>query len=318
MSKKDTILNSNKRIKIPVYVSEIIESPSSDVFETYVEMINRAINLIDNFNQKPEDDKMVLGKRYKCKIRTIRSIDYTKAQYGDVPVLLLQISEHRTGITDMFVESIEKKQVTSTDKVGSDYNCALLYPIINHSGLDYSNNWLIFVYSDPGKDDFDVMTTVKAVLKTALNLKIQHVKSHKANEEIRRVGIIPKMAVQYVTVTNEDNSRIELESYKVSSKSVTTDYLEFEHIPADDVETFVNSPKDTSYWRRKVKVFLRNNRELRYDHKMDENSQTIKDAIEEAFNYEIEIPNSEIKDMYEPTFILRVIGEAVRAYISNE
>lgn len=318
MSKKDSILNSNKRIRIPVYVSEMVESPSTDAFQSYDEMIARIENLIDNFNQKSEDDKFVLGRKYKCKVRTIRAIDTFKFKYGDVPVLLLRISEYKTGITDMFVETVEKKQVGSTDKVGSDYNCALLYPIINRRGLDYSNNWLIFVYNDPGKEDSEVITTVKAVLKVALNLKIQHVKSHKANEEIQRTGIIPQMAVQYVTITNKDNDRVELAGYRVSSKSVTTEYLEFEHIPAADVETFVNSPKDTNYFRRKIKVSLKNHKELKYDHIMDENYQTVKDAIEESFNFEKEISNEKIKEMYEPAFITNVIGEAVRAYLSNE
>ena len=111
MAKRNDFKNANKKIKIPVYVSELVESPSPAVFKSYDEIVNYATNLIDNFNEKSEEEKMVLGRKDKCKVRTIRTIDYTKRAFGEIPVMLLQISEHVTGITDMFVESDEKNKL---------------------------------------------------------------------------------------------------------------------------------------------------------------------------------------------------------------
>lgn len=318
MSKRDDFKNAEKKIKVIVYTSEAKEAPANDVFNSYYEMRQHIMNLIDNFNNKSDEEKMVLGKKHKCRVRTIRCINTTKAEWDDIPILLLQISEHKTGIPDMFVERDEKKLINFEDKVGSDYNCALLYPIINRKGDYLSNNWLIFVYDDPGKDDNEVITTVKAVLKTALNLKIQHVKPQNAKEEIERSGIIPNMHVQYITITNENNERIELQGYKVKTKVVKTEYIDFEEIPAEEVNTFISKPKDTKYLRRKINLILKNNKSLRFDHQMDENEQTIKDAIEQVYNKELNIPNKEIPDMYDPKYILDKLKVVVEEYLKNE
>lgn len=51
---------------------------------------------------------------------------------------------------------------------------------------------------------------------------------------------------------------------------------------------------------------------------MDENEQTIKDAIEQVYNKELNIPNKEIPDMYDPKYILDKLKVVVEEYLKNE
>lgn len=201
--------------------------------------------------------------------------------------------------------------------MATQYNCAVLYPNIDTRGAETSNNWITFVYIDPGKTDVDVISTVKMVLKRILKLKIKNVKSHTANELIRREDLIPKLVAQYVIVTNNENERLDIRGVQVKSTIKEVKKIEYHDIPAEDVEEYVNNQNDKPYLERKIVVSFVDNQELKYVHKQNE-EQTLKDAIEQIYNYETDMLLSDFPRMYNSDFILEKVRGAARQFYSNE
>lgn len=68
---------------------------------------------------------------------------------------------------------------------------------------------------------------------------------------------------------------------------------------------------------RKIVVSFVDNQELKYVHKQNE-EQTLKDAIEQIYNYETDMLLSDFPRMYNSDFILEKVRGAARQFYSNE
>lgn len=305
-----------QKIKIPAYISENITN-TFEVVDTYVEMINNVTTIIDNYNNRTEDRKLATKIRGKNIQKEISSISYERHYDGDTPILLLRISEKKHGFTDLSIEGEKTSIIEQNDKLATQYNCAVLYPNINTIGTETSNSWTTFVYLDSGKTDAEVVTTVKTVLNRILKLKINNVKSKAANELIRREGVIPKLVAQYVTVTNNDNERLKIRGVQIKATIKEVKTFEYQSIPSEDVENYVNKPNDLEYSERKITVSLVDNHELKYTHKQNA-AETVKDAIEQIYNYETEMLLTDIERMYNSDFILENVRGAAQQFYSNE
>lgn len=307
------------RIKIPAYISEPITN-LVEVVGTYNEMIENLILKIDAYNNRDEENKISTKLRGKSIKKHIHHIDYDRYVDGDVPVLLLRISEKKKGFTDLSVEAAERENpsvITQDDALATQYNCAVLYPNIDNRAGEYSNNWVTFVYIDPGKTDKDVISTVKTTLQRALKLKLKNVKSNAANELINREGLISKLKVQYVVVNNNENENLDIRGERVLATIKETRNFEYQDIPSEDVEMFVNRQFECPYSERKISVTLADNQELKYIHKINE-EQVITDAIEQVYNYETDMLFTDFPRMYNADFILEKVRGAARQFFSNE
>lgn len=205
------------KIKIPAYISEPVTSPV-EVVHTYAEMVTNMVHIIDSYNNRDNEHKIGSKLRGKSITKQIHHIDFDVYQDGDIPVILLRISEKKKGFTDLALEAAERENpsiISQEDALATQYNCAVLYPNIDNRGEEISNNWITFVYVDPGKTDKDVISTVKTTLQRVLKLKIKNVKSNAANEMIQREGLISCLKVQYVVVSNNENENLDIRGQQV-------------------------------------------------------------------------------------------------------
>lgn len=220
----------------------------------------------------------------------------------------------------MAIEAAERDNssvISQEDALATQYNCAVLYPNIDIRGEDISNNWITFVYVDPGKADKDVISTVKTTLQKVLKLKIRNVKSNAANEMIQREGLISCLKVQYVVVSNNENENLDIRGHQVRATVKKIKNFEYQNIPSEDVERFVNRQNECQYSERKISVSLAENQELKYIHKVNE-EQVIADAIEQVYNYETDMLATDFPRMYNSDFILEKVRGAARQFFSNE
>lgn len=307
------------KIKIPAYISEPITN-QAEVVDTYAAMIEDMVRKIDAYNNRDENHKVGSKLRGKSITKQIYHIDFDRYQDGEIPVILLRISEKKKGFTDLTIEAAARQTssvVTQDDALATQYNCAVLYPNIDNRGDDISNNWITFVYVEPGKTDRDIISTVKTTLQRILGLKIKNVKSNAANELIHREGLISKLKVQYVTIYNNDNENLDIRGEQIRATIKETKNFEYQDIPSEDVERFVNRQNECQYTERKISVSLSDNQELKYIHKLNED-QVITDAIEQIYNYETDILISDFPRMYNSDFILEKVRGAARQFFSNE
>lgn len=313
---QDTELN---KIKIPAYISEPITN-NAEVVETYEEMIEDMVRKIDSYNNRDNEHKVGSKLRGKSITKQIYHIDFDRYYDGDVPIILLRISEKKKGFTDLTIEPAVRENssiITQDDILATQYNCAVLYPNIDNRGSEISNNWITFVYVDPGKTDRDIISTIKTTLQRVLGLKIKNVKSNAANELIQKEGLISKLKVQYVIVYNNDNESLDIRGEQISSTIKEVKKFEYQDIPSEDVERFVNRQNECQYTERKISVSLADNQELKYIHKINA-EQVITDAIEQIYNYETDMLRTDFPRMYNSDFILEKVRGAARQFFSNE
>lgn len=313
---QDTELN---KIKIPAYISEPITN-NAEVVETYEEMIEDMVRKIDSYNNRDNEHKVGSKLRGKSITKQIYHIDFDRYYDGDVPIILLRISEKKKGFTDLTIEPAVRENssiITQDDILATQYNCAVLYPNIDNRGDEISNNWITFVYVDPGKTDRDIISTIKTTLQRVLGLKIKNVKSNAANELIQKEGLISKLKVQYVIVYNNDNESLDIRGEQISSTIKEVKKFEYQDIPSEDVERFVNRQNECQYTERKISVSLADNQELKYIHKINA-EQVITDAIEQIYNYETDMLRTDFPRMYNSDFILEKVRGAARQFFSNE
>lgn len=313
---QDTELN---KIKIPAYISEPITN-NAEVVETYEEMIEDMVRKIDSYNNRDNEHKVGSKLRGKSITKQIYHIDFDRYYDGDVPIILLRIFEKKKGFTDLTIEPAVRENssiITQDDILATQYNCAVLYPNIDNRGGEISNNWITFVYVDPGKTDRDIISTIKTTLQRVLGLKIKNVKSNAANELIQKEGLISKLKVQYVIVYNNDNESLDIRGEQISSTIKEVKKFEYQDIPSEDVERFVNRQNECQYTERKISVSLADNQELKYIHKINA-EQVITDAIEQIYNYETDMLRTDFPRMYNSDFILEKVRGAARQFFSNE
>lgn len=308
---------SSNKIKIPAYISEPIDDDAY-VFETYGAMVDELERRIQNYNKGTER----IGNRIKGKTieRQITHIDYARHLDGEKPVLLIRIVEQKTGYTDLEIDGSKNAVLDPKDILRSKYNCAVLYPNIDTRGDRIANNWLTFIYVNPGKTDTDVINTVKTVLERIFELKIKNIKRTAANELLKKSVSVPKLTAQYVNVRNNEEDSLDIGGVQVSATVKEVKNFVFENVPSDKVEEYVNSKEDKiPYCSRNITVSLVDKQDLKYIHKKKGEEQlTVKDVIEQMYNYETDIELSEFNEMYDPGFILKKVKEASLKILGNE
>lgn len=310
-------INISSKIKIPAYISEPIDDDAY-VYENYNAMVDELERRIENYNKGTER----IGTRIKGKTieRQITYIEPTRHMDGDKTILLIRIVEQKTGYTDLEIDGSKNAILNTNDILRSNYNCAVLYPNIDTRGDRVSNNWLTFIYVDPGKTDTDVINTVKTVLERIFELKIKNIKRKAANELLQKSISVPKLTAQYVNIHNNDEDSLDIGGVKVSATVKEIKNFVFEDVPSEDVEEYVNSKDDKiPYVSRNIVVSLADKQDLKYIHKKKgEELLTVKDVIEQMYNYETEINISDLDKMYDSGFIFKKVKEASLKILGNE
>jgi hypothetical protein len=94
-------------------------------------------------------------------------------------------------------------------------------------------------------------------------------------------------------------------------------YENFENVPFKEVEKII-SDKDyeTEYQKRTIK-FLFNKKEIKLTNEFQEAKDTIKETVEEIFNSEVIINESEIESLFHTEFILEKLSPIIQEYLSE-
>ena len=213
------------KIKVPIYISSPIEDP----VESYPEMCQRIEDMISAYNNRQPDDKLSITQRTKLKQKVIKYIHTDKYTFDteveNIPALLLRIEEYKKNNKDLYVETptaTTTRDITPEDKIGSNYNYVLLYPLLRYDENDIKENrWVAFIYNDPSKEDVDIRTTVYSVLSKILGLQVKMVIREATKRRLSIMQSFPKVIASYVRVNNFPNDRVELTQYQQSCKTTT-------------------------------------------------------------------------------------------------
>ena len=313
--KEEKVKEKSYAIKVPVYTSAFIEHPS-DLFGgvTYDLMISHIKKKIDDYNTGTNRVSKV--RRNKVQKKVIGEVEYFDSKIGERPVALLKISAYNTNLHDGYVETDKKINLQQNNKLGSDNNFLLIFPnIVGLTTDNYKVQWLILIYEDPNKENYEIVETAKLVLKQILNISTANIKLPDVLEELKKMGNIPELFLRFTSISNDENEvDVKYRTYLVGSKLKKQRNENFKNMPFKDTEEIINDTSyKANYQKREVKISVGNK-----DYKISEAEENLNRTVEEIFNETIGITEKDMNEkLYSPDFIINTLTPVIHKYMSN-
>lgn len=218
------------------------------------QMVDDLVASITAYGRRAPDQKERIKYRGKSRIKVIESIDYIQYNIGQVPCVQLCVRESKTGQENMYLQKAgenDENPITQDDKVGSNQNYALLYPLIDQR-VQPGNKWLVIIYVTPGKDDADMVNTFKNVVNKIFKFPFRYVVPVNINHQ----RVVPKVEVTLSTIENVDFNQFIRHDLITSSSSRTTQKVEYLNIASDAAEEILNDNGDVNaQTTRRVRFF---------------------------------------------------------------
>ncbi len=294
------------KIKVPIFSSEIKELNESGLFESpdYNSLITYIKSKVDSFKEK----KTVItqSRSNKVKEMQISNIEYIDSTFENIPILLLKITAYNTNLLDGFVETEEKRELKSTDKIGSDRNYVLVFPSIYGSNSNkFTYQFKFFVYDDPTKDSYEIISICKLVSRKILDISIRNLKLATILKELKDDAVLENVEIQLSSQTEEtDDPEIKLKQYLVKSKVFKTTKNSYKDIPTEEFENLINR-SDGNFIKRTFKVF-KNKREYKITQEKHKNDlEKLNSTIEEIFNSQYDLNQNDMENLFNEDFILK-------------
>lgn len=301
-------------IKYPTLITE----STKNGFDNQVAMIDNVTAIFERYNNREESERLVVSTRGKTKEKVIKSVETSRIDMGDDHCLLLKIEEYKQGYGDLYLDSTQNvpRDITSSDKLGSKYNFALMYPFINHDDNDNNiNRWVVFIYDTPDKDDRDLINTVKCVVSKILGKKFLNV----INRNMANLTRYPWVSVRLTSVENVNNQSLDLNQYVYSAKETKAKEVWYQDVPIDKAEQLRDERPDRVECglKRVVKFFTSSDKKnyLKYEFEYD-GQGSLASTLMEKYSYSKEVDN--IDDVYKEQFMYECFLEVLSQFLANE
>lgn len=295
-----------QKIKVPIFSSEIKHVDDGGLFESnnYKSLIDHVKKRIDTFNN--ENTVVTQDRTNKVKQMQISKIEYFDSEFEKIPILLLKITAYNTNLLDGFVETEEKRELKSTDKVGSDTNYMIVYPrIFNYTTSKFTYQFKFFVYDDPTKESHEIISICKLVSNKILYIKVRNLKLGNILKELKEDEVIENIEVQLSSQTEDtEDSEIKLRQYLVKSKVLKIIKNNYKNIPIDRFESFVYK-SEGNFIRRILKVFKNKTEYKITQERHKDDLQRLSNTVEEIFNSQYELNQEDIGKLFDEDFILK-------------
>ncbi len=302
------------KIKVPIFSSEIKDKIEGELFkfDNYKSLINYVKSKIDKFNES--EIVLTQSRSNKVKEMQISKIEYFESAFEKVPTLLVKITAYNTNLLDGFVEIDEKKELKSTDKVGSDTNYMLIYPSIFGTTTEkFTYQFKFFVYDDPTKESHEIISICKLVTNRILEVKVRNLKLENILKELHEDKILKDIEIHLSSQSEEtEDPEIKLKNYLVKSKVSKIIKNSYKDIPTSKFENLIKDSTN-SFLRRTFKLF-KNKREIRITQEYKSELNRLSNTIEEIFNSQYELNQDDLKNLFETPFILKNLELALRDF----
>lgn len=287
-------------IKIPVYTSKAIETDADDLFTiTKQSLLEGAKTKIASFNSGSEKPLMI-SKRTKTTAIGINKIEPIDIKFNEDLCLLLKVTAYKTNLIDGYYQSSGKSETpirfNLDDKLCSDTYFFILYPQIDRLLVNKktSSFWHIFLYEDPSKENEDMISIAKKIMKSILNVPIKNIKSEQILFELKKFHLISEIEIKLSSISdNEDDIPTYLKDYKITSKLKKEKQISLCNINTNDaISAFQDKSFTNSYSRRQVKFITHNQRVFSL---VQEFKDKLTSTCEDSFNYSVDVEEKDVK-----------------------
>lgn len=314
------------QIKVPVYVSEKMERDNNGaIFPTSSSsLIDDAKALIRTYNSNPEAI-LTSNKRNKTTTIGIKSIDVEEISFNEDPCLLLRVTAYKTNLIDGYYQSAseEGRQIRfkEQDKICSDTYCFILYPLLNtqiEDGLKIDVYWHIFIYEDPSKTNEEMARIARLIMGKILKTPIKNIKSEKMLADIKKYGLISEVEISLSVEEDDDKGIPEyIKNYQFSSTLKQEKKIKLSNMSADDaISAFEDESFAKHFSKRQLKFVTHNKRVFSV---VQEFKDKMSYALEDSFNYSIDVNEEDIKDgsIFKTEIIQRNVAGIFTRYMSD-
>lgn len=305
-------------IKIPVYTTSIIEDePGLFGAMNYSDLVEMLKNAISAFKFPIEHNS-----NNKAVVVVIDGILPIDVKIGKVPALLLKISSYKTNLMDGYFESSEKIHFQKNNKIGSDGNYVLFYPMIKGLQKDkYQRYFLMVVYEDPTKESGEVSRLAKIVANKILKQPIQNIKPPVIMKELEKIGTIPELNIRYYTIDNDDNSvDVKYREYLQECKLKKEKLQNFKNMPFETMQDLLSDSENAENYRKRETCILFGKKEYRIKREfINDATATIKETAEKIFNASSAITQDELDhNIHQTDFMVEKMAAVIGNYLSVE
>ncbi len=301
-------------IKVPIFSSEIITSERGLFDEaSYDSMLKFVKDKVDYFNLHKPPVKS--NRRNKIKETQISEVEYFDYELEGVPTLLLKITAYNTNLIDGYFENEEKIILEKNHKLGSVNNFVLIYPMIKGDTTDtFQYQWKFFVYDDPTKDTFEIISIIKMVCKQILKIQIRNLKLENVLKEIRETHLIESLELSLMSNSDDTDDDSDFKEYVIKSEIKKTKKVKYENIPTDKFEELLNIREG---FKRRVLKVIGINKEIKITQERKDDLQRISDTIEEILNSNLTFLESDIDNIFENEFIVKNLNIVITDFIKQ-
>lgn len=306
-------------IKVPVFTTEMVVKGNVLFGETYSDLISAVKQKIEEY-----DGNLIFENKNKTQKTVINNITFSEHTIWETPCLLLKISAYTTNLLDGYYEVGERYQFEKEDKIGSDNNYVLIYPVI--TGLEthnYTRYFLLLVYEDPNKDNSsNLIRITKVVAKQVLSTPVKNIKPQTVLDELSQIRFIPELHVKYYGITNSENDvDVKYREYLQTGSIKKAKAQCFKDMPFDLINDLLQETDDTGDYQTKKTIFHIGKKEYRITKDLRKEAEELyKETAEKVFNTSIGITQSELdgNKIYQPDFIIEKLGPVVTNYLASE
>lgn len=307
------------KIQVPVFSTEMVEEGNVLFGDTYQ-------NLIDAIKQKIKvyTGHLSFENRNKTQKTVINSITYTDHIIGDRPCLLLRVSAYSTNLFDGYFEAKEKYLFEKENRIGTDNNFVLIYPII--TGLEthnYTRYFLLLVYDDPNKEDsHQLIRITKSIAKDVLSIPIKNIKPQTVLDELSKIGSVPELQVKYYGIYNSENDvDVKYQEYLSGGQVKKSKIHNYRNMPFGVLGDLLAENDDTGEYQTKRTVLRIGKKEYRITKDLrKEAKEQYSETAEKVFNAAIGVTQSELENntVYQPDYIVNKLSAVISNYIESE
>ena len=307
------------KIQVPVFSTEIIEEGNVLFSDTYQNLISAIKQKLNDY-----DGRLSFENRNKTQRTVVSNINCTDHTIGGIPCILLQISAYSTNLFDGYFEDEERHQFEKENRIGSDNNFVLIYPVI--TGLEshnYTRYFLILVYDDPNKEDSTHLIRIaKYIAKDILSIPVKNIKPKTVLDELRNVGNIPELQVKYYGIYNSENDvDVKFQEYLVGGRIKKSKTNNYKNMPFEMISDLLAETDDSGEYQTKRTIFRIGKKEFRITRQLIKDAEEqYSETAEKVFNAAIGITQSELENntIYQPDYIVNKLSGVISNYVSSE
>ena len=310
-------------IKIPVYTSKAIETDADDLFAiTNQSLLEGAKIKIASFNIGSEKPLMIT-KRTKTTAIGINKIEPIDIKFNEDLCLLLKVTAYKTNLTDGYYQSSGNSETeirfNLDDKLCSDTYFFILYPQVDRLLVNKktSSFWHIFLYEDPSKENEDMISIARKIMKYVLEVPIKNIKSEQMLSELKKFDLISEMKITLSSISDDkDDIPTYLEKYSITSKLKKEKQISLSNITKDDaINTFKDESFTSSYSKRQLKFITHNQRVFSL---VQEFKDKLTSTFEDSFNYSVDVEEKDVEKgtIFQPEVIKKNVEGIFTKYMN--